>query len=62
VSITEKDSLYLRWDGSPDTNYLTPTGPSTAYDRQDSIALELTSDGISMRWPEGEAKLFPRTP
>lgn len=64
VAIAERDgALYLRWADSRDTVYLTPTGPSTVYDRQDSIALELTSDGaIRMRWPEGDPQLFSRVP
>ena len=64
VEIAERDgALYLRWADSRDTVYLTPTGPSTLYDRQDSIALELTSDGaIRMRWPEGEPQPFSRVP
>ncbi|HEX7681902.1 MAG TPA: serine hydrolase domain-containing protein [Thermoanaerobaculia bacterium] len=64
VEIAEHDgALYLRWADSRDTVYLTATGPSTSYDRQDSIALELTSDGVlHMRWPDGEPQLFTRLP
>jgi CubicO group peptidase (beta-lactamase class C family) len=54
-------ALYLRWGNSPETNYLTPAGASVAYDRQDSIAIELATDGsIHMRWPQGEPQTFTR--
>ena len=60
--IAESDgALTLRWCNTCDAVYLIPTGPARMYNKQDSIALELLSDGgIRMTWPEGEPQVFAR--
>jgi len=61
--IAESDgTLTLRWCATCDAVYLVSTGPMRSYDRQDSIALELTPDGgLTMRWPDGNVATFVRT-
>jgi CubicO group peptidase (beta-lactamase class C family) len=60
--INESDgALTLRWCQKCDSVYLVPSAPMRMYDRQDSIALELLTDGtIKMTWPEGNSEIFAR--
>src|SRR4029077_4189283 len=65
VELSEHEgALYLRWENSADTVFIGSTGPSTAYDRQDSIAMELApgGDSLRMRWSTGEWQEFKRLP
>ncbi len=65
VTITESDgSLYLRWADSPERVFIAPSGAMTMYDRQDSVAMELASDGntIRMQWGNGDPQEFKRLP
>jgi hypothetical protein len=65
VTLAERgEGVRLRWADSPETLFLSATGPSTAYDRQDGIALTLSADGgsISMRWANGDVQEFRRIP
>ena len=61
---TESDgALMLRWCETCDPVYLVASGPGRAYNRLDSIAMELNADGtIRMTWPEGESQTFARVP
>jgi D-alanyl-D-alanine carboxypeptidase len=65
VTLSERgEGVRLRWADSPETLFLSATGPSAAYDRQDGIALTLSADGaaISMRWANGDVQDFRRIP
>ena len=65
VELSEREgALYLRWENSPDTVFIGSTGPSAAYDRQDSIAMELApgGDSLRMRWSTGGWQEFKRLP
>jgi CubicO group peptidase (beta-lactamase class C family) len=63
VAIAERDgALGLRWESSPETVFIGSTGPSAAYDREDSVGMELAPDGdsLGMRWGSGEWQEFKR--
>jgi CubicO group peptidase (beta-lactamase class C family) len=60
IEVSERGGLLKqRWGNSPDFVYLTPTAARETYNRQDSIALELTPEGnVVMRWPDGKPNVF----
>ncbi|MBV8519441.1 MAG: beta-lactamase family protein [Acidobacteria bacterium] len=65
VELTDRDGvLRLRWGNSPETVFIGSTGPAAAYDREDSVAMELASggDALRMRWGSGEWQEFKRLP
>lgn len=65
IELTEKGgALYLRWGDSPATVFISSTGRSKAFNRQNSVAMELSAraDVITMRWSEGIPQVFNRLP
>jgi CubicO group peptidase (beta-lactamase class C family) len=60
--LTERNGgLYNRWGNSETGSYVFPTGEATAYNRQESGAMELRGDTIVITWGDGKAHEFRRT-
>lgn len=65
VEIIERGSeLYIRWGDSPEVVWISSTGSSQGFDRQDAVAMELApaGDPLRMRWGDGRWQDFKRVP
>jgi len=60
VELMERNgALYLRFGNSPDTVFIASTGPSKAYNRQNSMVMELSDDGNTLLMNDNEFKRVP---
>lgn len=60
-ALTERNgALYNRWGDSETGSYVLATGEATAYNRQESAAMELREDAIVITWGDGKGHEFKR--
>ncbi|HJQ36598.1 MAG TPA: serine hydrolase domain-containing protein [Thermoanaerobaculia bacterium] len=60
--LTERNgALYNRWGDSETGSYVLATGERTAYNRQESAAMELVDGAIVITWGDGKGREFRRT-
>jgi CubicO group peptidase (beta-lactamase class C family) len=60
-ALTERNgSLYQRWEGAEDGSYVRLTGDTTAFNLQESGAMERRATGIAVTWGDAKANEFTK--